>query len=124
MSEPQQTPKELKELIESKNCNPILVRLAWHDSGTYDQRIKEWPARGGANGAILFDPEMNMGANAGWRRCGGGGSSSFSSCYRCSSFSTCCSCSCCLMVEVRKFHQVEIRQGFLMTLLWFSFAIH
>ena len=41
------------------------VRLAWHDSGTYDQRIKDWPQRGGANGAIRFDPEMNMGANAG-----------------------------------------------------------
>ncbi|CAK9018757.1 Probable L-ascorbate peroxidase 7 [Durusdinium trenchii] len=32
------------------NCHPILVRLAWHDSGTYDQRIKDWPQRGGANG--------------------------------------------------------------------------
>ncbi|CAL1158961.1 unnamed protein product [Cladocopium goreaui] len=57
--------KELKELIETRNCHPILVRLAWHDSGTYDQRIKEWPQCGGANGAIRFDPEMNMGANAG-----------------------------------------------------------
>ena len=81
--------QEVKELIESKNCNPILVRLAWHDSGTYDQRIKEWPARGGANGAILFDPEMNMGANAGWRGCGGGSSSSFlSSCSCCFTFPT------------------------------------
>ena len=57
--------QELKQLIETRNCHPILVRLAWHDSGTYDQRIKDWPARGGANGAIRFDPEMNMGANAG-----------------------------------------------------------
>jgi L-ascorbate peroxidase len=42
-----------------------MVRLAWHDSGTYDQRIKDFPQCGGANGAIRFDPEMNMGANAG-----------------------------------------------------------
>ncbi|CAK9080071.1 unnamed protein product [Durusdinium trenchii] len=57
--------EEIKTLIETRNCHPILVRLAWHDSGTYDQRIKDWPQRGGANGAIRFDPEMNMGANAG-----------------------------------------------------------
>mmetsp|Transcript_53071 Transcript_53071/g.99441 ORF Transcript_53071/g.99441 Transcript_53071/m.99441 type:complete len:318 (-) Transcript_53071:84-1037(-) len=57
--------KELAAFIDSKNCHPIMVRLAWHDSGTYDQRIKDFPARGGANGAIRFDPEMNFGANAG-----------------------------------------------------------
>ena len=42
-----------------------MVRLAWHDSGTYDQRIKNFPERGGANGAIRFAGEMNFGANAG-----------------------------------------------------------
>eukprot|EP00490_Sorites_sp_Unknown_P026385 CAMPEP_0114654862 /NCGR_PEP_ID=MMETSP0191-20121206/10725_1 /TAXON_ID=126664 /ORGANISM="Sorites sp." /LENGTH=319 /DNA_ID=CAMNT_0001870415 /DNA_START=76 /DNA_END=1035 /DNA_ORIENTATION=- len=57
--------QKLKKLIDERNCNPILVRLAWHDSGTYDQRIKTFPECGGANGAIRFDPEMNMGANAG-----------------------------------------------------------
>jgi len=56
---------DLENLINSANCNPILVRLAWHDSGTYDQRIKAWPQCGGANGAIRFDPEMTMGANNG-----------------------------------------------------------
>jgi L-ascorbate peroxidase len=56
---------DLKNLINTLNCNPILVRLAWHDSGTFDQRIQGWPQCGGANGAIRFDPEMNMGANAG-----------------------------------------------------------
>jgi len=57
--------KDVKELINRLNCNPILVRLAWHDSGTFDQRIQDFPQRGGANAAIRFDPEMNMGANAG-----------------------------------------------------------
>jgi len=57
--------KEIRKLIEEKNCGPILIRLAWHDSGTYDQRIGTFPECGGANGAIRFDPEMNMGANAG-----------------------------------------------------------
>merc|ERR1719183_1138928 len=52
-------------MIDELNCNPILVRLAWHDSGTYDQRISQFPQCGGANGAIRFDPEMNMGANNG-----------------------------------------------------------
>jgi len=56
---------EVRELIRTTNCNPILVRLAWHDSGTFDQRIKDFPACGGANGAIRFDPEMTMGANNG-----------------------------------------------------------
>jgi len=61
----QEAQKELREFINQVNCNPILVRLAWHDSGTYDQRITSWPERGGANGAIRFAPEMDMGANAG-----------------------------------------------------------
>lgn len=29
--------KELSEYIAGKNCNPIVVRLGWHDSGTYDK---------------------------------------------------------------------------------------
>eukprot|EP00439_Symbiodinium_sp_Y106_P029073 s2045_g3.t1 len=57
--------QDLKKFIDSKNCHPIMVRLAWHDSGTYDQRIKDFPERGGANGAIRFAGEMNFGANAG-----------------------------------------------------------
>lgn len=56
--------KELRAFIGQVNCNPIMVRLAWHDSGTYDQRIKDFPQRGGANGSIRFDPELSFGANA------------------------------------------------------------
>ncbi|KAL7504894.1 hypothetical protein ACHAXN_002429 [Cyclotella atomus] len=52
-------------IIKEKNCGPVFVRLAWHDSGTYDVSIKEFPKAGGAIGSIRFDPEINHGANAG-----------------------------------------------------------
>eukprot|EP00567_Pseudictyota_dubia_P008779 CAMPEP_0197453430 /NCGR_PEP_ID=MMETSP1175-20131217/34888_1 /TAXON_ID=1003142 /ORGANISM="Triceratium dubium, Strain CCMP147" /LENGTH=352 /DNA_ID=CAMNT_0042986713 /DNA_START=13 /DNA_END=1071 /DNA_ORIENTATION=+ len=53
-------------IIDEKNCGPLLVRLAWHDSGTYDKDVEgEWPAAGGATGSIRFDPEITHGANAG-----------------------------------------------------------
>ena len=32
-----QAKKEVEEVIKSVNCNPLLVRLAWHDAGTYDK---------------------------------------------------------------------------------------
>ena len=41
---------------------PVLVRLAWHCSGTYDKDT----GTGGSNGATMrFDPEASHGANAG-----------------------------------------------------------
>jgi cytochrome c peroxidase len=41
---------------------PILVRLAWHASGTYDTKT----GTGGSNGATMrFKPESNHGANGG-----------------------------------------------------------
>ncbi|KAL2610659.1 hypothetical protein R1flu_029232 [Riccia fluitans] len=57
--------EDVKKLIAEKKCNPILIRLAWHDSGSYDKNISEWPKRGGANGSIRFSPELAHGANAG-----------------------------------------------------------
>lgn len=27
----------VKDIILSSHCNPIIVRLAWHDSGSYDK---------------------------------------------------------------------------------------
>mmetsp|Transcript_104663 Transcript_104663/g.291409 ORF Transcript_104663/g.291409 Transcript_104663/m.291409 type:complete len:326 (-) Transcript_104663:178-1155(-) len=57
--------QELLKFITERNCAPIMVRLAWHDSGNYDQRISEWPQRGGANASIIFEPEIGYGANAG-----------------------------------------------------------
>jgi L-ascorbate peroxidase len=41
------------------------VRLGWHDAGTYEKNIEEWPQRGGANGSLHFDVELKHGANAG-----------------------------------------------------------
>lgn len=67
-SDPAQLKKareDIRELIKKTYCNPILVRLGWHDSGTYDKHIKEWPARGGANGSLRYDIELKHGANAG-----------------------------------------------------------
>ena len=56
----------IDKIIDETNANPFFVRLAWHDSGTYDKNVKgDWPAQGGAIGSIRFDPEINHGANAG-----------------------------------------------------------
>jgi len=55
-------------MINAKNCGPIMVRLAWHDSGTFDQRIQEWPQRGGAVGGNWHKEQLDFGANAGLRK--------------------------------------------------------
>lgn len=57
--------QELWQFIDRINCNPILVRLAWHDSGTFDRTVTRFPHCGGANGSIRFQQELNHGANAG-----------------------------------------------------------
>ncbi|GAB0492517.1 hypothetical protein MMPV_003780 [Pyropia vietnamensis] len=51
----------LDELFKEKNCMPIMVRLAWHDAGTYDKESKT----GGPCGSIRFEPEIKHAANAG-----------------------------------------------------------
>eukprot|EP01025_Chloroclados_australasicus_P010166 TRINITY_DN1400_c1_g1_i1.p1 TRINITY_DN1400_c1_g1~~TRINITY_DN1400_c1_g1_i1.p1 ORF type:complete len:286 (+),score=53.67 TRINITY_DN1400_c1_g1_i1:125-982(+) len=58
---------ELATLIKEKSCGPILIRLAWHDAGTYEKDIgtDNWPRCGGANGSIRFDPEIRHSANVG-----------------------------------------------------------
>lgn len=45
----------LWDFIDETNTNPILLRTAWHDAGSYS----------GATGSIRFDEELNHGANAG-----------------------------------------------------------
>lgn len=59
--------EEVKTMVDNANCAPIMVRLAWHDSGTFDESKKgdAFPVKGGANGSIRFSPEIEHGANAG-----------------------------------------------------------
>ncbi|OIT38963.1 synaptotagmin-1 [Nicotiana attenuata] len=53
--------RDLRALISSKNCAPIMLRLAWHDAGTYDAKSKT----GGPNGSIRNEEEFSHGANNG-----------------------------------------------------------
>ncbi|KAJ3690776.1 hypothetical protein LUZ61_019940 [Rhynchospora tenuis] len=53
--------RDLRALIASKNCAPLILRLAWHDAGTYDVNTKT----GGPNGSIRFEEEYTHGSNAG-----------------------------------------------------------
>lgn len=58
----------LKEVIAKTHCQPILIRLAWHDAGTYSVEAAKtlpFPRAGGATGSIRFKPEMSHGANNG-----------------------------------------------------------
>ncbi|KAI0141074.1 mitochondrial cytochrome c peroxidase [Hypoxylon sp. NC0597] len=59
---------EIAKLLEEKDdyddgsYGPVLLRLAWHASGTYDKET----GTGGSNGATMrFSPEGDHGANAG-----------------------------------------------------------
>ena len=59
---------EIAERLEEKDdyddgsYGPVLVRLAWHCSGTFDKET----GTGGSNGATMrFAPEGDHGANAG-----------------------------------------------------------
>lgn len=52
----------LTTLIEEKNCGPILIRLSWHDAGTYNAKDRS----GGARGVMRFeDGESKFAANFG-----------------------------------------------------------
>ncbi|XP_062158578.1 probable L-ascorbate peroxidase 6, chloroplastic/mitochondrial isoform X2 [Alnus glutinosa] len=57
--------EDIKELLKTKFCHPILIRLGWHDAGTYNKNIQEWPQRGGANGSLRIEVELKHAANAG-----------------------------------------------------------
>ncbi|GJQ10587.1 hypothetical protein GpartN1_g2378.t1 [Galdieria partita] len=57
----QKVRSRLVKLFEQTPCMPIMVRLAWHDAGTYDAQT----GTGGVNGSIRFDPELRHGANNG-----------------------------------------------------------
>jgi L-ascorbate peroxidase len=79
----------LADLLDKTNANPLMVRLAWHDSGTYDKSISEWPRCGGAIGSIRFEPEITHGANAGKPN-------------------ACCPCLSCLVMVTCYFHSGTI----------------
>lgn len=51
----------LLALYKTHQCHPLLVRLAWHDAGTFCAKS----GTGGANGSIRFQPEAGHGANKG-----------------------------------------------------------
>ncbi|KAI3502357.1 hypothetical protein L1887_30391 [Cichorium endivia] len=53
--------RELRAFISNKNCAPIMLRLAWHDAGTYDVNTKT----GGPNGSIRNEEEVSHGSNNG-----------------------------------------------------------
>lgn len=63
---PEEGYREVREaiatMIQEEQNGPILVRLAWHASGTYDEAT----GTGGSNGATMrFKPEKDYGANRG-----------------------------------------------------------
>uniref|UniRef100_A0A7N0V123 L-ascorbate peroxidase n=1 Tax=Kalanchoe fedtschenkoi TaxID=63787 RepID=A0A7N0V123_KALFE len=53
--------KKLRGFIAEKNCAPLMLRIAWHSAGTYDQNTKT----GGPFGTMRFPAEQGHGANAG-----------------------------------------------------------
>ncbi|KAE8689061.1 putative L-ascorbate peroxidase 3 [Hibiscus syriacus] len=55
--------RDLRALIALKNCAPIMLRLAWHDAGSYDVSTKT----GGPNGFIRNEEEYTHGANNGMK---------------------------------------------------------
>ncbi|KAI9123737.1 hypothetical protein QN277_004932 [Acacia crassicarpa] len=56
--------RDLRALIASRNCAPIMLRLAWHDAGTYDAKTKT----GGPNGSIRNEEEYSHGSNNGLKK--------------------------------------------------------
>lgn len=57
--------EDIITLLHEKHCHPILIRLGWHDAGTFDKNIEEFPTRGGANGSLRYSIELGHAANAG-----------------------------------------------------------
>jgi cytochrome c peroxidase len=56
---------EENEDYDDGSYGPVILRLAWHASGTYDAET----GTGGSNGATMrFSPEGNHGANAGLKK--------------------------------------------------------
>lgn len=58
---------DISQLITSKNCHPLFLRLAWSDAASFDPTMRrQWPDCGGTNACIRFDSELlNNRTNAG-----------------------------------------------------------
>ncbi|XP_021775503.1 L-ascorbate peroxidase 3-like [Chenopodium quinoa] len=56
--------RDLRALISARNCAPIMLRLAWHDAGTYCAKTKT----GGPNGSIRNEEECAHAANSGLKK--------------------------------------------------------
>ncbi|XP_004505790.1 L-ascorbate peroxidase 3 [Cicer arietinum] len=56
--------RDLRALIANRNCAPIMLRLAWHDAGTYDAKTKT----GGPNASIRNEEEFSHDANNGLKK--------------------------------------------------------
>ncbi|KAK7252978.1 hypothetical protein RIF29_37318 [Crotalaria pallida] len=56
--------RDLRALISIRNCAPLMLRLAWHDAGTYDVKTRT----GGPNGSIRNAQELNHSANKGLQK--------------------------------------------------------
>ncbi|KAG9148156.1 hypothetical protein Leryth_014078 [Lithospermum erythrorhizon] len=61
LKEVERVRRELRAVIAKNNCAPIMLRLAWHDAGTYDVKTKT----GGANASIRNEQEYSHGCNNG-----------------------------------------------------------
>ncbi|CAN6680487.1 unnamed protein product [Malus baccata var. baccata] len=61
LKEVEKARRDLRALIAYRNCAPIMLRLAWHDAGTYNAETKT----GGATGSIRNEHELGHGANSG-----------------------------------------------------------
>ncbi|GJP39276.1 hypothetical protein CLOM_g23665 [Closterium sp. NIES-68] len=55
--------RDLRALIAEKNCAPLMLRLAFHDAGTYDAKTRS----GGPNASIRSELEYTHGGNAGMK---------------------------------------------------------
>ncbi|XP_068645607.1 L-ascorbate peroxidase 3-like [Aristolochia californica] len=53
--------RNLRAFIANNKCAPIMLRLAWHDAGTFDVHTKT----GGPNGSIRNEEEIRHGSNNG-----------------------------------------------------------
>eukprot|EP00897_Mesotaenium_endlicherianum_P004050 jgi/Mesen1/3673/ME000202S02764 len=63
MKETEKAKRLLRALVAEKNCSPLMLRLAFHDAGTYDLKSRS----GGPNGSIRFEEEYSHGGNAGMK---------------------------------------------------------